>query len=1059
MDCPANHRYRYHNYAPSPRFLGKEWKGQNHEARLPGGHRGRHQRGRRGAGNMAKPMNREDLYQSYPSHALLRGRVNSQQQKNSPPSWHPGTSVSNENELSSTTESQQVDKNVTVSVKSSSSLAKLTNNRAQAQKDGQTTSTSTSDNPPLEKKSENKNPSINKVAPFIHKPSPNSSKFIDGTNSSSLTLNNPTSETASEVKHEDQVKLHCGTEVPPMNVTVSSVSQIMTSTPPCLASQDGMMTVFAPTSDGQMKPIIRTICSCQLKKRSLKYADKGKTKNDSIIIDSDEEGDNKSKAASGSVNEQDVRVPPESCPLMKDASSEMDQLSCQDTPKKRAKMSTDCASVNNLSLHNQSASLVSTQSSSPGCPVTESISETASRVGDSIQRMNNGAARVPPESCPHMKDSTSEVDQPSCQDSTRKRAKMSTDSASGDSLSLHNQSAPVSTQASSPSCPAKESITETVSRVIDSLGHSLGDVCSSSTSSDSLSLVTANLTDNGQLLGDPQILRGILSVCKETARPLKKFKSSPRNLYTAAKDCNIQKVIALLVAGCDPNQQLMKAKGKTALHAAAAGGYVDIIACLRLAGCDLNLVDYENRTPIFDAVSNHKVKAIEYLIDCGAVLGTKDTKGMTCLHLAARQGHPDLIKLLLNTGKFDMNEKDDGGWTPIMWAAEDKHRDATQLLIEQGANVHIRDEELNTPLHWAALSGNLEVCRLLLEAHADINSLNIFKETSLHIAAREDCYNCVQLLVSRGANIYIKNKDGQTPLTVAKPDTKSKNLLHSKVELESCQEFIRPRILHSDISRGQENVSISCINEVDDVPFPDFTFVKESFEIYNGTINWSISKFEGCACDGDCRSGRACRCSERSERQRIWYNEEGLLKGDLQKYDRPLVFECNRMCNCWSYCRNRVVQKGMQYPLQLYRTYRKGWGVRSLAEIPQGSFVCEYTGELISDTEADARDDDDYLFDLDCKENAHELFCIDAKHYGNISRFINHSCEPNVFPIRVFIHHRDVRFPRIAFFATKEINVHDEICFNYGDRFWSVKRKEFFCECDTPSCKYRDRNR
>lgn len=64
-----------------------------------------------------------------------------------------------------------------------------------------------------------------------------------------------------------------------------------------------------------------------------------------------------------------------------------------------------------------------------------------------------------------------------------------------DSLSLHNQSAPVvSTQASSPSCPAKESITETVSRVIDSLGHSLGDVCSSSTSSDSLSLVTANLT-------------------------------------------------------------------------------------------------------------------------------------------------------------------------------------------------------------------------------------------------------------------------------------------------------------------------------------------------------------------------------------------------------------------------------------------------------------------------------------------------------------------------------------------------------------------------------------
>ena len=37
-----------------------------------------------------------------------------------------------------------------------------------------------------------------------------------------------------------------------------------------------------------------------------------------------------------------------------------------------------------------------------------------------------------------------------------------------------------------------------------------------------------------------------------------------------------------VVEGCDPNHQVVKAKGKTAMHAAAAGGYVDIMACLRL---------------------------------------------------------------------------------------------------------------------------------------------------------------------------------------------------------------------------------------------------------------------------------------------------------------------------------------------------------------------------------------------------------------------------------------------------------------------------------------------
>lgn len=49
-----------------------------------------------------------------------------------------------------------------------------------------------------------------------------------------------------------------------------------------------------------------------------------------------------------------------------------------------------------------------------------------------------------------------------------------------------------------------------------------------------------------------------------------------------------------------------------------------------------------------------------------------------------------------------------------------------------------------------------------------------------------------------------------------------------------------------------------------------------------------------------------------------------------------------------------------------------GWGVRALTPIPQGAFVCEYSGELISDAEADARKDDTYLFDLDCKVSWHK---------------------------------------------------------------------------------------
>ena len=48
--------------------------------------------------------------------------------------------------------------------------------------------------------------------------------------------------------------------------------------------------------------------------------------------------------------------------------------------------------------------------------------------------------------------------------------------------------------------------------------------------------------------------------------------------------------------------------------------------------------------------------------------------------------------------------------------------------------------------------------------------------------------------------------------------------------------------------------------------------------------------------------------------------------------------------------------------------------MRTLKDIPRGTFVCEYIGEIISDSEADKREDDSYLFDLDNKVNVLKTF-------------------------------------------------------------------------------------
>lgn len=57
---------------------------------------------------------------------------------------------------------------------------------------------------------------------------------------------------------------------------------------------------------------------------------------------------------------------------------------------------------------------------------------------------------------------------------------------------------------------------------------------------------------------------------------------------------------------------------------------------------------------------------------------------------------------------------------------------------------------------------------------------------------------------------------------------------------------------------------------------------------------------------------------------------------------------------------------GSKVALQVERSEQKGkgWLARTIGEIPKGAFVAEYTGEILTNAEADQRMDDSYFFDL-----------------------------------------------------------------------------------------------
>ena len=101
---------------------------------------------------------------------------------------------------------------------------------------------------------------------------------------------------------------------------------------------------------------------------------------------------------------------------------------------------------------------------------------------------------------------------------------------------------------------------------------------------------------------------------------------------------------------------------------------------------------------------------------------------------AARLGHLEELKRLVKAG-HDVNQRGSGvgKWTPLMWAARKGHKDCVQYLMQNGAQLDLKDEYGWTALHRAANGGHLEVMKRLVEAGQDVNQRNGRGSTIEHL--------------------------------------------------------------------------------------------------------------------------------------------------------------------------------------------------------------------------------------------------------------------------------------------------------------------------------------
>eukprot|EP00824_Muranothrix_gubernata_P007022 TRINITY_DN19004_c0_g1_i1.p2 TRINITY_DN19004_c0_g1~~TRINITY_DN19004_c0_g1_i1.p2 ORF type:complete len:431 (-),score=110.29 TRINITY_DN19004_c0_g1_i1:158-1450(-) len=237
-------------------------------------------------------------------------------------------------------------------------------------------------------------------------------------------------------------------------------------------------------------------------------------------------------------------------------------------------------------------------------------------------------------------------------------------------------------------------------------------------------------------------------------------------LYVAAEVGAEEVVKALLAQKADHGKR--NSEGQIPLHAAAREGNMGILKQLKAAGSDLNAQDSRGQTPVFVACMAGQNEAVAFLKEGGANLDLTDKEGRVPLHAAVLEHQPETLRLVLSY-QCNVNARAEGRAAAHL-AALIGDVDVLKVLVEVGkCNLDDQDVEGLTPLHYAVASAHLDVVEFLVGKGCDVNVVDILGgNTALHSAADQGLESIVKtLLQCPKLDRNRKNAAGQTALDLA----------------------------------------------------------------------------------------------------------------------------------------------------------------------------------------------------------------------------------------------------------------------------------------------------
>ncbi|CAF1035722.1 unnamed protein product [Brachionus calyciflorus] len=261
--------------------------------------------------------------------------------------------------------------------------------------------------------------------------------------------------------------------------------------------------------------------------------------------------------------------------------------------------------------------------------------------------------------------------------------------------------------------------------------------------------------------------------------------------------------------------------------------------------------------------------------------------------------------------------------------------------------------------------------------------------------------------------------------------------------------------------------------------FKHISFIEISDNLPGKGIELDLwnSEYEGCKCKSSQFLNLKCSCLSSHDIKSNYDTFKQLNVDFNQKNWNSNMYpitECHSECSCdENSCLNRVVQSGPYFNFEIFNcdNFKKGKGLKTKEFIPVASFVLEYMGEIISLDEAkdllkirQNRQEPNYIMFLNEFYSNDQIMAstiIDARNYSNLARYINHSCDPNLFVLPVRIGNI---IPHAALFSLRNIQPGEELTYDYNGTVGKIESKSQgkdeenlknlnLCLCNSENCR------